>query len=97
MQISRIGNVNFGKSIDSEIVEKNPTDFYNLTYHGKLNVLYDMFQKAGKERKKLAQNQAEIFEKMKEGFNILANHGDNTYICSKAMDDVFENTELKNL
>ena len=84
MQISRIGSVNFG-------------NFYAADVHGKLDTIYNMLQDAKQKRKVLAQNQAKMFEKMKEGFNILANHGDNTYTCSRVMSDTFEDVKIKQL
>lgn len=60
MQISKIGCTNFGYSLDYELVKADPEAFYNMDMAGKLNVLYDSFQKAGEERKILAKNQKNI-------------------------------------
>ena len=43
----------------------------NMETNQKLNALYDMFQTAGKERRVLADNQAKIMQKMRQGFSAL--------------------------
>ena len=71
MQISEINNINFGHSLAYESIKKDPREFYAMETNQKLNALYDMFQTAGKERRVLADNQAKIMQKMRQGFSAL--------------------------